>query len=143
MSESVDFCAASLMIIGQLVNKIKLHQKILDKFIIQLINNVSHVKLQPDVIVLLVLIYRNQHESIQEIPADVFPNILRHKWIPSVLTNIYNEGINILPFYLPLLSACLRIVQTKGEHWKASKKFCEFLLGECFFKPDDAEKVIR
>lgn len=142
-SESVDFCAASLMIIGQLVNKIKLKRKILEKFIIQLIGNVSHAKLQPDVIILLVLIYRNQYESIQEIPVDIFPNILHQKWIPSVLTSIYNEGVNILPFYLPLLSACLKKIQMKGDHWKPCRKFCDVLLSECFFKTEDAEKVIR
>lgn len=142
-SESIDFCAASLMIIGQMVNKTKLKQKILDKFVVQLVRNVGHPKLQPDIIILLVLIYRNQSDSIRELPSDVFPYILNSKWIPSVLAKNYSEGINILPFYLPLLSACLRNIQTKGTHWKAARKFCDILLSECFFKAEDADKVIR
>lgn len=142
-SESIDFCAASLMIVGQLVNKVKLERKILNKIVTKLIGNVSHAKLQPDVIILLILIYRNQSNSIQEIPVQVFPGILHMKWIPSVLTTIYGEGVDILPFYLPLLSACLKKIQMKGDHWKPCRKFCDVLISECFFKTEDADKVIR
>lgn len=142
-SESIDFCAASLMIIGQLVNKIHLERKILSKIVTQLITNVSHAKLQPDVVILLVLIYKKQSESIKDIPVEVFPGILCMKWIPSVLTSIYNENIDILPFYLPLLSACLKKIQMKGEHWKICRKFCDVLISECFFRNEDADKVIR
>lgn len=141
-SNSIDFCAASLMIIGQLVNKAKLQQKILSKLVSRLIK-VAHVKLQPDVVILLVLIYRNQSETLNEIPADCLDDIIHFKWIPSVLTQIYGEGVNILPFYLPLLAACLRKVQLKGANSKVCRRFVDVLLSECFFRGSDPESVIR
>lgn len=141
-SNSIDFCAASLMIIGQLVNKTKLQSKILNKIVGQLLK-VGHAKLQPDVIILLVLIYRNQNETIQEIPDDYLVDLVHFKWIPSVLAQIYSEGINTLPFYLPLLAACLRKVQLKGDNWRVARKFCDALLQECFFHGPDQESVIR
>lgn len=142
-SNSIDFCAASLMILGQLMNKTKLNDKILNKFVTKLINQVKHTKLQPDVIILLILIYRNQRESIQTIPNDALSKLIHSKWIPLMLANIYNEGVNILPLYLPMLSACLGSVQMKGQNSKICRKFCELLLTECFFKPEDAKHVIR
>lgn len=141
-SDSVDFCAASMMIIGQLVGKTKLSEKFLESIVGKLIK-ISHTKLQSDVIILLVLIYRNQQEMIKTIPSKCLHDLVHSKWIPSTLAQIYNEGINILSFYLPLLSECLKAVQLKGDNWRPSKRFCDALLTECFFKTEDAEAVIR
>lgn len=143
-STSIDFCAASLMIIGQLVNKVKLKREILESFVNMLLERVVHAKLQQDVIILLVLIYRNQSETIGDISEECLGKLLvNSKWLPPVLAKIYSEDVNILPFYLPLLSACLKHVQLKSNTWKKCRKFCDSLLSEIFFKPEHAESVIR
>lgn len=143
-SNSIDFCAASLMIIGQLVNKIKLKRDILHSFVDMMLQKVSHAKLQPDVAILLVLIYRNQSETISDISEETLSNILvNNKWLVPVLARIYSEDVNVLPFYLPLLSACFKYTQLKCDNWKKCRKFCDALLTEIFFKPEHAECVIR
>lgn len=143
-SNSIDFCAASLMIIGQLVNKIKLKRDILQSFVEMMLEKVSHAKLQPDVVILLVLIYRNQSETISDISEQSLSKILvNNKWLVPVLAKTYIEDVNILPFYLPLLSACFKYTQLKCDDWKKCRKFCDALLTEIFFKPEHAESVIR
>lgn len=143
-STSIDFCAASLMIIGQLVNKVKLKQCILDSLVNMLLEKVTHAKLQQDVVILLVLIYRNQSDTIGDISEECLTKLLVNiKWLPPVLSKIYIEDVNILPFYLPLLSACLKHIQLKIGSWKKCRKFCDLLLSEIFFKPEHAESVIR
>lgn len=143
-SNSIDFCAASLMIIGQLVNKVKLKPTILHSFVDLLLDKVAHAKLQADVVILLVLIYRNQNETIGDISEESLAKILvNNKWLVPVLAKVYTEDVNILPFYLPLLSACFKFTQLKCVNWKKSRKFCDALLSEIFFKPEHAESVIR
>lgn len=143
-STSLDFCAASLMIIGQLVNKVKLKPDILNSFVNMLLEKVTHVKLQQDVVILLVLIYRNQSETIDDISEECLTKLLVNiKWLPPVWAKIYSEEVNILPFYLPLLSTCLKHIQLKSSSWKKRRKFCDLLLSEIFFKPEHAESVIR
>lgn len=143
-SNSIDFCASSLMIIGQLVNKIKLKREILQSFVDTMLEHVTHAKLQPDIVILLVLIYRNQSETIGDISEETLANILvNNKWIVPVLAKIYTEDVNVLPFYLPLLSACFKYTQLKCANWKKCRKFCDALLSEIFFKPEHAESVIR
>lgn len=141
-SNCVDFCAASMMIIGQLVSKAKLSKNFLES-IMKRVSGIQHPSLQSDTIVLLVLIYKSQNEMLTELPSKCFKNLIDSKWIPSVLARIYAEGIDILPFYLSLLSACLKNVQLKGDEWRQSKKLVENLFQECFFKEQQAEAVIR
>lgn len=143
-SNSIDFCAASLMIIGQLVNKVKLKHSILSKLVEMLLENVTHAKLHQDVIILLILIYRNQNETIGKISDESVTKILNNnKWLIPVLAKIYSDGVNILPFYVPLLSAALKYTQLKSTSWRKCRKFCDSLLSEIFFKPEHAEAVIR
>lgn len=142
-SKSIDFCAASLMVIGQLVNKVKLNRDILNSLVNKLLDKVQHTKLKQDVIILLVLIYRNQSDTIGEISEEALNSTVNNKWIPSALASIYNEGVNILPFFLPLLSACLKSVQLNYKNSAKFRKFCDILLSEIFFKPEHIESVIR
>lgn len=141
-STSVDFCAASLMIIGQMVTKTKLTTKFLTKVIGKLVG-VEHKNLHSDSLILLVLIYKSQSELIQEVPSDAAQKIAAAKWVPAALAKIYADGINILPFFLPLFSECLQNVQLHGDNWKVSQKFIDSLLKEFFFRPEDTENVIR
>lgn len=141
-SSSVDFCAASLMIIGQLVSKTKLSTKFLEKIVAK-VTTIPHTTLQADALILLVLIYKSQSEMIQTIPSETARQIILGKRIPSDLAKTYVGGINILPFFLPLYTECLKNVQLRGEMWKDSRRFIDNLLKECFFKPEDAETVIR
>lgn len=141
-SNSVDFCAASMMILGQLVSKTKLSTSFLES-IMRRVSSIQHPSLQSDTIILLVLIYKSQSEMLPELPSSCLKNLIESKWIPSVLARTYSEGIDIMPFYLSLLTACLRNVQLKGDGWKQSKKFVDSLFQECFFKGPQAERVIR
>lgn len=141
-STSVDFCAASLMIIGQMVSKTKLSNKFLSRIVGKLAS-VPHQSLQSDILILLVLLFKSQEEMIQDVPSEAAQQLAAAKWVPSALGKIYAEGINILPFFLPLLSECLKNVQLRGESRKESQKFVDSILKECSFKPEHVEKVIR
>lgn len=143
-STSLDFCAASLMIIGQLVNKVALKRDILDSFVNMLLERVTHAQLQHDIIILLVLIYRNQNETINDISEECLIKLFTNKNIklPQALAEIYKD-VNILPFYLPLLRASLKHIQLKSTSSMRCRKFCEALLSEISFKQEDADCVIR
>lgn len=142
-SSVVDFCAASMMITGQLVVKAKLTKKFLDTIVLKLARN-QHPGLQSEAVVLLVLIFQTQEDSLcSGLSDEALDLITRSKWIPSALSKNYVDGIHILPLYLPLLSGCLKNVQLKEREWKASMIFCESLLNEVIFKDVDAGPVIR
>lgn len=141
-SNSVDFCAASMMIIGQLVSKTKLSKNWLESIVRKLLN-IPHPKLHNDVVILLVLIYRNQPEIEEDVPRKCSDELMHNKWIAAVLAQIYAEGVNILPFFVPLLGHCLRRVQTDPKRRKFGKDLCTKLLSECFFKSEDAAAVVR
>lgn len=142
-STSIDFCAASLMVVGQLLSKTLLKPKIVGKLVTLLLTQVQHPKLQPDVLILLILIYRYQRDAIETVPDEALAKLVHSKWIPAALAAIYADGLNILPVYLPMLTTCLTRAQSNGAEAKDCRKFCEVLLSECFFKPDDAKRVIR
>lgn len=143
ISGVTDFCAASMMITGQLVIKAKLSRKFLD-VIIQLLVEVSNPGLQVDAIILLALIYQTQNETLkQQISDETLKIIVTKKWIPSVLGLNYADSVPVLSFFLPLMSSCLKNAQLKVNSWKSSMAFCETLLMEVLFKGDDAEPVIR
>lgn len=141
-SNSVDFCAASLMIIGQLVSKASLSSKLLEKIVARLLK-LPHVKLQNDAVVLLILIYRNQQDNLTELPSECFPDIVHCKWIPLMLAQLQSEGTNVLPFFIPLLGSCLRAAQLSTTHHQKIKEFTDSLLASCFFSADEAGLVIR
>lgn len=141
-ANSVDFCAASMMIIGQLVSKTKLSKKWLESIVGKLFR-IQHPKLHSDVVILLVLIYRNQPEIQDDIPRKCSDELIHNKWIAAVLAQIYAEGVNILPFFVPLVGHCLRRVQTNAVSRKHAKELCTKLLSECFFKSEDAPSVVR
>lgn len=141
-STSVDFCAASLMVIGQLVSRTKLSNKFLSRIILKLAF-IEHKSLQSDMLTLLVLIYKSQSEMIETVEFKAARRFATVQWVPLALNKIYLEGINILPFFLPLLSECLKMVQLHDKSWQASQIFINRLFKEMFFKPEDAEHVIR
>lgn len=141
-STSVDFCAASLMVIAQMVSKTKLSEKFLTRIVAK-VATVPHQVLQSDALILLVLLYKSQADMIQEVPAETAESLAAAKLVPATLSKIYADGINILPFFLPLFSQCLKNVQLHGASWKVSRKFIDVVLGECSFNSQDAEMVIR
>lgn len=142
-STSLDFCASCLMVVGQLMTKAKLKSKIVSKLITLLLSHVQHPKLQQDVLILLIVIYSNQQDTIQTIPDEALDKLSASKWIPSALAAIYSGGVNILPLYIPMLTSCLARAQAAGSKARACRRFSEILLAECFFKPEDAKRVIR
>lgn len=142
VSSVTDFCAASMMIMGQLVIKAKLSLKFLN-VIISLLIGVTYSGLQSDAVILLSIIYQHQSETLNQISDETLSIIVTKKWIPTVLGTNYAEGVNILPFFLPLMASSLKNAQLKGNTWNACMSLCESLLMEVILKGDDAEPVIR
>lgn len=141
-SEVTDLCAASMMILGYLVTKVQLAAPILE-ILVQRLAKITHPGLQTDAVVLLVLCYKTQVQSLQLVSDEALDVIVANKWIPFALSKNYEEKISILPFFLPLLAATLKTVQLKERNWKNCKSFCENLLAEVSFGGTDAEDVIR
>lgn len=142
VSEVMDFCAASMMILGYLVTKVQLAAPILEIFV-QRLARITHPGLQTDAVVLLVLCYRSQAECRPELSEESLDIIVANKWMPFALSKNYAEKIAILPFFVPLLASTLKNVQLKEKNWKNCKSFCEHLLVEVSFIGGDAEEVIR
>lgn len=141
-SSVVDFCAATMMITGQLMVRCKLTIKFLDSIVPKLAR-IQHPGLQSEAILLLVLIYQTQSETLRTISIETLVIVIESKWIPSALAACYGRGISILPFYMPLMTACLKMVQLKESAWKLCKTFCQNLLAEVVFTGEDAELMIR
>lgn len=141
-SEVMDFCAASMMVIGYLVTKAQLAAPLLE-IVVQRLAKITHPGLQTDAVVLLVLCYKSQSQSSGEVADDTLEIIVANKWMPFALGKNYTEKIDILPFFLPLLASTLKTVQLKGRVWKACKTFGENLLVEVTLGGSDAEEVIR
>lgn len=137
-----DFCAASIMITGFLVTKARLSLKFLDAIVLKAAK-IVHPRLQTDAVVLLILVYEHQADTMRSMADDSLMMLLESKWIPALLGKVCATGIDVLPLYLPLMSACLRVVQMKGEQWRACKLFCENLLMDVAFVGREAEAVIR
>lgn len=141
-STVIDFCAASLMIIGQLAIKSTLSEKFLNDVTMK-VSKIAHPNLQIEAVLLLVIIYARQN-SVKQISDELHRRLIANKWIPSTLNKLYiDDGINILPFYELLLTACLQNFQLKGPEWKQSIVFCENLLGDIKFHEHDVELIIK
>lgn len=141
-SNITDFCASSLMITGHLVTKTKLSAKFLNAVIAKLVK-ITHPALQNDAVILLILIFKTQSDSIKTISNESLQIIVGSRSFSTILGKINEESIDILPFYLPLLSACLRNIQIKSDFWSHCREFCENLLLEVVFKRNEADFVIR
>lgn len=141
-SAVVDLCAASMMIVAYLFTRVPLKANFLDA-VIQRLARVSHPGLQSDAVVLIVLCFQHQTETLTTVSEEVLQSIVGARWLVPALSGVCAAQLHILPFFVPLMSAALRQVQQKATAWKECKAFCETILVEVQFAGGDIEAAIR
>lgn len=134
-----DFCAGSLMIITQIIRKVKLSSKLLERICAKL-SKIIFPGLHYSAVMVMIMIYKTQDTN--NIHPEILYKIIENKWIPSIFGELYKDGINIMPLYEPLILICLKSVQLKDKAWKICKQFTENLLIEINFTENDTESVI-
>lgn len=141
-SACVDLSAASMMIIGYLFTRASLNAGFLNA-VVQRLARVSHPGLQNDAVVLIVLCFQQQSDTLTEMAPESLRAIVTNRWIVATLSGAAAADLHILPFFVPAMSAALRTVQQKGAAWKECKAFCESILVEVQFSGRDVEAAIR
>lgn len=139
-SNVLDFCAASMIIIGLLVTKVELEKEFL-KMIIERLANIFHSELKRESLVMLVIIYQTQINNTEIVIETFLAKMIDSSSIATIV-RLYEKDVNVLSLCLPLIAECLGNVQKKKET-KQNQKFVETLISELSFNKKDAEAVIR
>lgn len=139
-SETVDFCAASMIITALLMTKIEFNDIFLKQAVEKLSKNLTRQELRRESLVLLILICRTQTDSTEMVVENLLS--VDASLIVPTLGYLYEDKVDVLPLCTPLIKKCLGKVENKKKAM-TYHKLIEMLLMEITFKSDDANAVIR
>lgn len=140
-SNAIDFVAASFMITAQLVSKARLSKKLLTQ-LVEKVSSSIHPGITINVVILQVLIFESQGNDVQ-ISNEALDNFLAAKWMPSVLSQLQNDGIPVIVFMNRLVTIALEKIQELTEKSVILKSFCENLTSEVCLENNEAKTIIR
>lgn len=139
-SDTVDFCAASMLITALLMTKTNFADILLEPVVEKLSKNLTRQELRRESLVLLILICRTQTDSMEMIVEALLS--VDASLIVTTLGCLYEDKVDILPLCTPLIKKCLGMAEDK-KMAMTYHKLIEMLLKEITFKTDDANAVIR
>ncbi|XP_058450282.1 HEAT repeat-containing protein 1 homolog [Malaya genurostris] len=141
-SKSIDFTAASFMIIGHLVTKAKLARKTLETILVRLCSVIHH-SLTENATMLMVLILQTQQELPRNMSDEVFGAILTAKWLPRSVSSLKVEGVDVTVLIRAVLVKCLHRICLQDDDFDVCRKICEELLLSVTLGEQESEDIIR
>ncbi|XP_055640607.1 HEAT repeat-containing protein 1 homolog [Toxorhynchites rutilus septentrionalis] len=141
-SKSIDFTAASYMVIGYMITKTSLRGKSLE-IILNRVCGLMHPALAVNAAMLIVLIFQTQHEQIGELSEQLIGVIMGSRWLPAALSVTQKNGVDIVVLMKAVLGKCLKKICRQDAELEACKKFCEGLLLEITLTQEESEVIIQ
>lgn len=131
--------AVSFMIASQLVTKNKLNHTFCIELIVNALKS-SNRFIQEKLNFLLLTSQTQDNFSITE---EILEKILRCSWLFTTLNALYEIGLDIVPFLIPLFRAIFEQFKSDGEWSALLQKNCDLFLANVYINGRDARLIIR
>lgn len=141
-SSAVDFTAATLIVLGDLLGRISLAPDTLDMLVMKLLA-IPHAALQQEALMLLILLFQSQNNHYKQIPTAALDRLLGSNTFLGTLSELSAAHYRVSPLFVPLLTVCLRRVQEQTSDCGQLREFCESCLSFVVFSDADAKEVVR
>ncbi|XP_030376815.1 HEAT repeat-containing protein 1 homolog [Scaptodrosophila lebanonensis] len=141
-SGTLDFVAASFVILAQLVLRTKLKMKICNVFL-ERVANCTFERLHKSALQLLILILDKQQSARLKFQPETMLNLVRQRWLIPSLVSLTKENIAIQAICMPLVSGAVLAVRKEQPSSETYQQFLNQLLVEVPLSQSSAEQIIN
>ncbi|ALC38653.1 l-2-k09022 [Drosophila busckii] len=139
-SHTVDFAAASYVIVAQLVSRTKLKTKVCNA-LLERVANCTFERLHTTALLLLIWIHDKQQAAQPQFTPETLHNLVCQKWLIEALAKLAKEQLAIQAICMPLLRGC--VVAIRESSSVAHRQFLDSLLSEVAFNKSSAQQFIN
>lgn len=141
VSETVDFVAASYVIVAQLVSRTKLKHKVCNA-LLERVANCHFERLHTTALLLLIWIHDKQQSADPQFTPKTLLNLVCQKWLITALADLAKENVAIQAICKPLMRGAVAAVQD-GHASTAHQEFLERLLNDVPLPNSSAQEMIE
>ncbi|KAH8411910.1 hypothetical protein KR222_002119 [Zaprionus bogoriensis] len=142
ISDTVDFVAASYVIVAQLVSRTQLKSKVCNA-LLERVANCTFERLHTTSLQLLILIHDKQQPAEPEFTPKTLLNLVCQRWLVTALAELAKEHIAIEAICLPLMRGAVAAVREGDAASASHQEFLDRLLADVPFSSDSAQQLIN
>ncbi|XP_001355765.2 HEAT repeat-containing protein 1 homolog [Drosophila pseudoobscura] len=142
VSDTIDFMAASYVIVAQLVSRTKLKSKVCDA-LLERVANCPFERLQTESLLLLVCIYGKQQAAGPQLKPETVLNFIGQKWLIAALASLANGNFAIQSLCMPLMTGAVTAIREDDPSSNSYKQFLDNLLSDVPFPKPSAQQLIN
>ncbi|EDV99189.1 HEAT repeat-containing protein 1 homolog [Drosophila grimshawi] len=142
VSDTVDFVAASYVIVAQLVSRTKLKTKICNA-LLERVANCTFERLHTTALMLLIAIQDKQQAARPQFTPKTMLNLACQKWLINALTALANDNIAIRAICMPLVRGAVAAIREGDESTATHQQFLDNLLANVPLSQNGAQQLIN
>lgn len=142
VSDTVDFVAASYVIVAQLVSRTTLKKKICDA-LLERVANCTFERLHTTSLLLLIWIHDKQQAARPQFTAKTMLNLVCQKWLITSLASLAKENIAISAICMPLMRGAVTAIREGDASASSHQEFLDNLISEVPFCQLSAQQLIK
>lgn len=142
VSDTVDFVAASYVIVAQLVSRTKLKHKVCNA-LLERVANCHFERLHTTALLLLIWIHDKQQSAHPHFTAKTLLNLVCQKWLIGALADLAKENVAIQAICLPLLRGSVAAIRDGDAAAASHQAFLNNLLSDVPLPDPSAQQLIK
>ncbi|BFF95075.1 HEAT repeat-containing protein 1 homolog [Drosophila madeirensis] len=142
VSDTIDFMAASYVIVAQLVSRTKLKAKVCNA-LLERVANCPFERLQTESLLLLVCIYGKQQAAGPQLKPETVLNFIGQKWLIAALASLANGNFAIQSLCMPLMTGAVTAIREDDPSSGSYKQFLDNLLSDVPLPKPSAQQLIN
>ncbi|EDW64652.1 HEAT repeat-containing protein 1 homolog isoform X1 [Drosophila virilis] len=142
VSDTVDYVAASYVIVAQLVSRTKLKTKVCDA-LLERVANCTFERLHTTALLLLIWIHDKQQAAKPQFTPKTMLNLVCQKWLITALASLAKENIAIQAICMPLMRGAVAAIREGDAATASHQQFLDSLLADVPFSKPTAQQLIN
>ncbi|EDW12577.1 HEAT repeat-containing protein 1 homolog [Drosophila mojavensis] len=142
VSDTVDYVAASYVIVAQLVSRTKLKRKVCDA-LLERVANCTFERLHTTALLLLIWIHDKQQAARPQFTAKTMLNLVCQKWLITSLASLAKENIAVSAICIPLMRGAVAAIREGDASASSHQEFLDNLISEVPFSKLSALQLIN
>lgn len=142
VSDTVDYVAASYVIVAQLVSRTKLKTKVCDA-LLERVANCTFERLHTTALLLLIWIHDKQQAAKPQFTPKTMLNLVCQKWLITALASLAKENIAIQAICMPLMRGAVAAIREGDAATASHQQFLDNLLADVPFSKPTAQQLIK
>lgn len=142
VSDTVDFVAASYVIVAQLVSRTKLKNKVCNA-LLERVANCHFERLHTTALLLLIWIHDKQQSADPQFTPKTLLNLVCQKWLISALADLAKENVAIQAICKPLMRGAVAAIQDGRTSTASHQEFLDKLLNDVPLPSSSAQEMIE